>query len=99
VKPETVIENKVVHWAESRGLVAIKLQATRGARTGWPDRLFVLPGGEHVYVEFKVPGAVPTPLQLRRHEQLRALGATVWVEDDAQQAIKRLQLSLLKSRI
>jgi hypothetical protein len=50
-----------------------------------PDRLVLLPGGQIGFVEVKVPGAKPRPLQERRHEQLRELGFQVSVLDDPEQ--------------
>ena len=52
---------------------------------GMPDRLVLLPGGQIGFVEVKVPGAKPRPLQERRHEQLRELGFQVSVLDDPEQ--------------
>ncbi len=52
---------------------------------GMPDRMVLLPGGHIGFVEVKAPGQKPKPLQVRRHEQLRALGFMVYVLDDADQ--------------
>ena len=49
---------------------------------GMPDRMILLPGAIIAFVEVKAPGRKPRPLQLRRHEQLRALGFRVYVLDD-----------------
>ena len=48
---------------------------------GVPDRLVLLPGGKMCFMELKAPGRKPRPLQVRRIEQLRALGFKVYVVD------------------
>ena len=49
---------------------------------GMPDRMVLLPKGKIVFVEVKAPGKKPRPLQVRRHEQLRKLGFSVFILDD-----------------
>ena len=49
-----------------------------------PDRLVLLPHGRCAFVELKAPGKLPRPLQLKRHEQLRALGFKVFVLDNVE---------------
>ena len=53
--------------------------------SGWPDRICLFPDGKACFVEVKVPGKVPRPLQLHRHEQLRRLGFQVYVLDNEEQ--------------
>ena len=48
---------------------------------GVPDRLVLMPGGKMCFVELKAPGGKPRPLQMRRIDQLRALGFKVYVVD------------------
>lgn len=58
--------------------------------TGYPDRIFWLPGGRPLLIEFKRPGEEPRAKQLQIHEQLRGLGYEVQVHDnsiDAFQAV------------
>lgn len=47
--------------------------------TGVPDRLIVLPGGKMFFVEFKAPGQVLRPRQEYVIQQIRVLGAKVYV--------------------
>ena len=54
------------------------------AWNGVPDRIVFL-GGRQVFVETKAPGKKPRPLQLVRHNELRAAGADVRVIDTRQQ--------------
>ena len=55
---------------------------------GMPDRLALLPGGRIAFVEVKAPGKKPRPLQIARHNLLRALGFSVYVLDDEKQIEK-----------
>lgn len=40
----------------------------------WPDRIFFLPGGKTIFMEFKVPGEKLTPGQQAAAVQLERLG-------------------------
>lgn len=61
------------------GWYVVKIIQT--TKNGWPD-LQAVRGGETVYIEVKAPGKQPDPLQVLRHQQLRAAGARVYVTDD-----------------
>ena len=74
---ESVIKVKVKTYAEARGWLVLTLDYS-----GWPDRLYVSPTGEHIYVEFKQRGKKPTRLQAHRHSQLEANGCRVEVIDN-----------------
>ena len=79
---EKQIEQKLVRAVNARGGVCPKL--TCPGMDGMPDRLVLVPHGRIGFVEVKAPGEKPRPLQLRRHEQLRALGFQVYVLDSAE---------------
>lgn len=76
---ERQIERKFCGEARRRGGLPLKF-VSPGWR-GAPDRIVLLPGGRAVFVEFKVPGERPRPLQLRRHRELQALNFDVRVVD------------------
>ena len=57
---------------------------------GWPDRLFLIPGGQALFIEFKAPGERPSPLQQYRIDYLKAIGFQVEVHDDADKAIQSI---------
>ena len=78
---EVTVENKVKAMVKVLGGLCLKF-ASPGF-TGVPDRIILLPGGRIVFAEIKAPGEKPRPRQKRVHEQLRRLGFTVLVIDDA----------------
>ena len=80
---EKQVEQALVKETRQSGGMCPKLVSP--GTDGMPDRLVLLPEGHMGFVEVKVPGKKPRPLQQKRHEQLRNLGYTVAVLDDPQQ--------------
>ena len=78
---ESKIEKDVVKWAEDNEVMVIKLNLH--GRRGWPDRLFILPNGGIIWVEFKRPGEKPRKLQDYIHGKLRKYKQDVYVADRA----------------
>lgn len=82
---ERTVDRNIVEWAKRQwpGMVVRKL-STLGSRgtTGDPDRLFVW-SGKLMLIEMKAPGGKCTDLQIARHAEWRAAGATVVVVADA----------------
>ena len=76
---ESHVEKLFVTAVKQAGGIAPKF--TSPGMAGMPDRLVILPGRPTAYVELKAPGEKPRPIQLRRHQQLRALGCHVHVID------------------
>lgn len=95
---ESKLEAAVVKACLKFGVQSVKLMAVRGAATGWPDRLFLLPNGRAIWLELKRVGGVATPLQLHRIETLRKLGHDAHVVDDAAQAVELVYKALVKAR-
>ena len=79
---EKTIEQKLAQSVKATGGLALKFVSPGMA--GVPDRLLLFPGGHIAFVELKAPGKKPRPLQLHRHDQLRALGFKVYVLDNAE---------------
>lgn len=84
---EKEIERRLVK--ETKAIDGVCLKFTSPSLTGLPDRLVLLAGGKMGFVEVKRPGEKPRPLQVKRIEQLRALGFKVFVLDD-KDAIKKI---------
>lgn len=77
---ESTVERKLVTEAKKRGGFALKFVSP--GLDGVPDRLVLFPGGRLAFVELKAPGKKMRPLQIRRAEQLRALGFRVYCVDN-----------------
>lgn len=80
---EKTIERKFTDAAKARGGLAPKF--TSFGFDGMPDRIVLMPGGRMAFVEVKVPGKVPRPLQKARHRMLRELGFPVYMMDRPEQ--------------
>lgn len=76
-RKEAQIERYASRQIRSAGGMAVKL-TSRGQR-GWPDRLFLMPGGLVFFVEFKAPGGVLSVQQRLKLNGLSALGFEVRV--------------------
>ena len=79
---ESVIESRAGKAAEKLGVWTSKFCST--SRRGVPDRTFIF-NGRVVFVEFKAPGEVPTPLQRAIVRQMLDHGASVFVIDSVEQ--------------
>jgi hypothetical protein len=92
---EITLRDKVCHDVRKQlGVRSLQLELRFDA--GWPDRLFLLPGGKPLFMEFKRPGGRPRPLQLERLDTLVRLGYLESIDDgwsddyeDAMAKIKR----------
>ena len=79
------------------GVYSIKL--TTPGQSGFPDRLFLIPGGRPFFIEFKRPGEEPRPLQHHIHQLLRQLGYDVEVHDAIEPAFAAVSKRLDAARI
>lgn len=75
---ESTVEAALLRECRFRGFRCIKLAPTS---PGVPDRLVVLPGGGHVFVEVKAPGRSPRAAQRHWHSLLTDMGHRVCVVD------------------
>ena len=73
MRPEAIIEESACARILREFGVQSRKMTTPGHR-GTCDRMFLVPGGRPLLIEFKVPGEKPDPLQVREHELLRRLG-------------------------
>lgn len=72
---EQKLEQQLIQAVRNHGGLCWKF--TSPGTAGVPDRIIILPGGHIAFIELKAPGQKPRPLQMRRHDQLRQLGAMV----------------------
>ena len=68
-------------------------------RTGFPDRIFYIPGGKPLLIEFKRPGEEPKPMQLYIHQLLRQLKYNVKVCDNVEDAVRYVREALHAARL
>ena len=82
---EKNIQRSAVLWAESIGIVCIKL-TTLGmyGKSGWPDYLLALKEGRSLFVEFKRSGEDLKPIQVYRHGLLKENGHEVETVDSVE---------------
>ena len=80
---EKAIEAKLVKTVRIMGGLAPKFISP--GFDGVPDRLVLLPKGKIAFIELKSPGKALRPLQIRRKQQLEALGFPVYRIDSTEQ--------------
>ena len=93
---ETDIERAACEKVKKLGIRNIKINTK--TETGWPDRMFVIPGGRPLFVEFKRPGEEPEPKQEHIHEVLKKLGYNVEVHDSVDGAVSAVTRALEAAR-
>ena len=71
---------------------------TPQGQTGYPDRMFLIPGGRPLLIEFKLPGEEPRAKQGHIHGVLKELGYNVQVHDDYDEAMKAIEEAVYESR-
>lgn len=74
---------------EKFGILSIKLAPVQS--TGWPDRLFWVPGGKPVLVEFKRPGERLTRKQEYIRAELQSLGYFTAVCTSTDEVLRTIQ--------
>lgn len=85
---EKDIEAKVTKWARDRHFLTYKFVSP--SQRGVPDRVFIR-DGYVIWIEFKAPGKKPTPLQAHTIKKMQDEGCRVYVFDNAEDAIAKLE--------
>ena len=80
---EKTIERKLVQAVHLMG--GLDLKFVSPGFDGVPDRVVLLPGKKAAFVELKAPGKKMRPLQVRRKNQIEALGFSVYCIDRPEQ--------------
>jgi len=84
--PEGKIQDAVLRYAKSRGLLYKKNEVGRFfVSSGWPDVVFYPAHGQAFFMEFKRPGGKLTPLQEHMHKTIHGNNYRVYVVFDAQE--------------
>lgn len=90
---ETEIEGKVAERAlRELSIFSIKLRVAQ--ERGYPDRIFLIPGGRPLFIEFKRSGKTAQPYQLMIHKRLRHAGYQIEVHDDIEEALAAIRKAL-----
>lgn len=95
---ESGIEGKACRevW-KKLGVYGLKLHVV--GQRGYPDRVFLIPGGRPLLIEFKRPGEVPRDLQAHIHKRLRKLGYQVEVHDDWRDAFEAVKQAVEAAQV
>lgn len=76
---EKVFERTLSKYVNDKGGIAVKLLSQ--FVNGLPDRMYLLPGGHALFVEFKSTGKKPTKIQEHIIDRIRKVGFSVMVVD------------------
>lgn len=76
---EKVFERTLSKYVNDKGGIAIKMLSQ--FVNGLPDRLYLIPGGHALFVEFKSTGKKPTKIQEHIIDRIRKVGFAVLVVD------------------
>lgn len=103
MRREGALERRVCDKALAlHGVASIKLEPPKGSHTGWPDRMFLIPGGCPFLLEFKEVGFKPEPIQEYIHDEvLGKLGYDIAWTDNEEAALEAIaaRVQRAKSRI
>jgi hypothetical protein len=77
---EKEIEKIVCDYAKTKGYEVYKFSSPN--RVGVPDRMFIGPGQQLFFIEFKAPGKRPTAVQNREAKKIALCGFKVWLIDN-----------------
>lgn len=87
---EAKLEASVVVAAAQMGIISLKF--TPFGQRGWPDRIFLLPGGRCAFIEFKAPNQKLRALQDYRIQTLVNMGFPAIRADTREEALQFLHL-------
>lgn len=80
---EKNIEQRFVKYVAASGDECIKIE-----RRHWPDRLVLMDGGNHFFIEFKRAGESLRIGQKEQRKRLMRMGHTVYVCDNYRDAVE-----------
>lgn len=77
-QPEALLSRAIIRSVLARGGYAWKVHGSKFQQAGIPD-ISIVWHGLSLWVETKMPGNTPSPIQLLIHERIRAAGGHVLV--------------------
>lgn len=77
-QPEAILSRKIIKLVIDRGGYAWKVHGSKFQQAGIPD-ISIIWHGLSLWVETKMPGNSPSPIQLHIHSKIRAAGGHVLV--------------------
>lgn len=83
-------EASIERWVTEKAVSQYGVQSAKWGVSGWPDRVFLLPGGKPLLIEFKAPGAALMPRQAYRADFLKRMGYDVECYDNRDLALKAI---------
>lgn len=87
---EKIIEHNIRKYLKERNYLTYKIHVGQYGPEGFPD-LLIVKHGITSYLEVKVPGEVPTPIQMFRMKELRRAGCMarpVWSIAHVERALR-----------
>jgi len=94
---ELDIEEEACNQALDLGVINVKMKAA--GNRGWPDRLFLIPGGRPLFIEFKRPeDGELSKNQVVIIRRLRYYGYQVEICDTVEQAISFIKARLTSTK-
>ena len=84
-------------WAKKQNVQYIRAHYGRGAAVGWPDFIYLIPGGRPLFIEYKATGKRPSRTQEWRIRILEELGYDVEVCDSPEGAKSAIEEAIRKA--
>lgn len=99
--PPPPLEGEDEDWVADRALRTygvFSLHLHSAENTGYPDRLYFVPGGRPLFIEHKRGDAQPTERQLLIHARLRHAGYEVQVHNSRAAALAAVAAAVKKAK-
>jgi len=98
-KEELKLQARIIKWAKPIGVYSVRFYFGPGAEAGWPDVLFLIPGGRPLYIEFKWDGEPPNAKQERKINLLLKLDYDVCICDNDESAKSAISRALERAQL
>lgn len=96
---ERDVIKKTNEWAAENRIPFIRAHYGRGAAVGWPDFVYLIPGGRPIFIEYKAAGKKPSKTQDWRIKTLKELGYDIIVADSPAVAKEAITQALEAARL